>query len=141
MGKANRYLLFYAILAVGLAFSWTQVGKRMQVKPELAISLLETEQDCRPRVHPCAAIGSELALVLGPSRGGFKLVGQNLPEGVQAGVEQIDAAGQLLQAPTLLRSAEDRWLIRDVAGQGRLRINLTLELQQWTAEFPLSPDS
>ncbi len=68
MGPWNRIWILFVIVAVGLVLSWGQVGRkagqRLQAEPG---PLLRTESPCRPWQAPCAAIGAEVALVLGPA--------------------------------------------------------------------------
>ena len=138
MNRTNRYLMFYAILAVGLAISWSQVGRRTQVSPEVSdIRVLATEDNCRPLQAPCAAYAGNFALVLGPHADGLRLVGQGLPAAATLSVQHLDGNG-VRQTPPLLQALGDsQWLISSLPARGRLRVNLLQQQAQWVAEFRL----
>lgn len=70
MRPEGRYWLFFAIVAIGLVLSWGQVGRKThQVLDAEPIVYLATEADCRPERAPCAAMGGDRGLVLGPASG------------------------------------------------------------------------
>lgn len=132
-----RYMMFYAILAVGLAFSWSQVGKRAQLVAQRPVYVMSTEEDCRPWQLPCAAYARDFALVLGPADSGLLLVGQKLPPDAELSVQHFDDRGGEPTLPLLRALPAGRWSIEGVSRDGRLRVNLLDERQQWSAEFPL----
>ncbi len=133
----NRYLLFFAILAVGLAFSWTLVGKRAQLEPGASLYVMTTEDSCRPYLSPCAAYAADFALVLGPQADALRLQAERLPSGAVLEFSQFEDGAQELEIPQTERLASNAWLIRPVLRTGRLRVNVLIANQQWLAEFPL----
>jgi hypothetical protein len=137
MQRTSRYLLFYAILAVGLAYSWGQLGRRTQLDPKRPVHLMSTESDCQPWHAPCAAYAKDFALVLGPAGTGLRLVGSDLPNAVEISAKQFGAGGQSLDDPTLKTLSANAWQLDGLPRQGRLRINLLGPSKQWSAEFPL----
>ena len=100
--SGNRIWIFFVIVAVGLALSWGQAGRKaMRELAREPHALLQTESPCAPLHLPCAAVGTDFGLVLGP--GGqqalqLRAVGQGRP--VLASAE-IVAAGD----------AEPRWVL------------------------------
>ena len=138
MSRNGRYLLFYAILGIGLAISWGQVGKRTQLVPGANVRVLSTESDCRPRSYPCAAYASDFALVLGPERNGLRLMGENVPQGAELKVQYLDLSGKLLEPPLVRQIEAQAWLLNLPQGDLRVRVNLLRDQQQWTADFVLS---
>lgn len=62
----NRIWFFFLIVAVGLIFSWGQVGNRYQQQQAIDTReylLLRTEADCNLQFSPCAAFAPDYALV------------------------------------------------------------------------------
>lgn len=138
MKRTNRYLLFYAILGVGLAISWTQVGRKAMLMPNAHLHVMSVDGECRPLQAPCAAYAADFALVLGPDGSRLRLVGENLPFGAELQVQQFDHSANELQAPrsTLLQSGQ--WRVEPTAPSGRLRVSLLMGEEQWVAEYPLT---
>lgn len=138
MKKRNSYLIFYVILAVGLALSWSQVSRRAQLVPNSQVSVMQVDAACEPQTAPCAAYAQHFALVLGPSGDHLKLVGQSLPEGVELHVQQLDLQARIMQSQPLVKAlAGEAWSLRPLEGGGRLRVRLLKEGHEWLAEFPL----
>ena len=72
MTRLGRYWLFFVIVAVGLALSWGQVGRKAQRALDSSpVVYLHTETPCRPQLAPCAAVAGDRALVLGPAQNGL----------------------------------------------------------------------
>lgn len=72
MSRQGSYWLFFVIVAVGLALSWGQVGRKTErVLKERSATYLVPEAVCAPRVHPCAEVAKDRALVLGPVENGL----------------------------------------------------------------------
>jgi len=138
MKTTNRYLLFYAILGVGLALSWSQVGKRAQLAPNANLHIMSVDADCQPLQLPCAAYATDFALVLGPQGGSLRLLGEKLPAGVELHLQHFDHSAHELEAPQFRTVDTAEWLLEPVVLSGRLRASLVLEDQQWIAEFPLT---
>ena len=139
MKRFNRYLMFYMILGIGLAIAWTQVGRRMQLAPNVGMKVMSIDDRCEPETAPCAAYAENFALVLGPNdgRGGLLLVGERLPGEARLDVMQLDIHSTQLPAPLVRSMAGSRWLVEPRREPGRLRVNLSAGDTQWVAEFPL----
>lgn len=74
MSRLGRYWLFFVIVAVGLALSWGQVGRKtVRELAENPVTYLATETGCDVRRSPCAAVSGDRALVLGPAADGLRL--------------------------------------------------------------------
>lgn len=134
-----RYWIFFVIVAVGLVLSWGQVGRKtVQVLAEEEVRYLVAERPCRPRAAPCAASGSDVALVLGPDRSGFRLRSLGLPAtAVDAlRVEYIDDDGRVLETVSPGTAPPD-WLLADVAGATAVRITVHMADRRLVADFPL----
>ncbi len=137
--RFNRYLIFYIILGLGLVASWTLVGKRAQIAPNLGMHVMSLDDDCRAWAAPCGAYAKDFALVLGPDpKGrGLRLVGEKLPEGLRLVVQQFDDSAHPLSEPLVKRQPGDGWRIAPDPEAVRLRVNLAAGEDQWVAEFPL----
>ena len=60
MSRQGRYWIFFVIVAVGLALSWGQVGRKTRQALEIEpVLLLVTETPCTPMATPCAAVGRD----------------------------------------------------------------------------------
>jgi len=138
MMRANKYLLFYAILGVGLAFSWTQVGKRAQITPDAALYIMSVEDRCRPSAQPCAAYARDFGFVLGPAGDRvLRLQALNLPASAEFELAQFEDGAVELEKPGFRSLSADSWQISPLPGVGRLRISVLIDGEQWMAEFPL----
>ena len=106
--KLNRYLFFYIILGLGLVTSWTLVGKRARIAPDLGVRIMSVDETCRPLLAPCGAYAQHFALVLGPVGDGhtLRLVGEQLPSDVRLSVLQYDDKAQQLAPPPCSRHWE-----------------------------------
>lgn len=133
--------MFYAILAVGLAISWAQVGKRAQLKPNANLHIMSIEEDCQPYRAPCGAYASEFGLVLGPDSGransGLRMQGVSLPDSIEFDVSQLDGGALEMEKPLFMRLSDNAWRVQPLPREGRLRINVLHQGKQWMAEFPL----
>jgi len=138
MNRSNRYLLFFAIIGVGLAFSWTLVGKRAKLEPGASLYVMTTEDSCRPYLNPCAAYATDFALVLGPQAGGLRLQVERLPASAVLEFSHFENGALELTVPQTNRLSSDSWSVRPVLRNGRLRVNVMISDQQWLAEFPLA---
>jgi len=140
MSRLGRYWIFFVIVAVGLALSWGQVGRKTQraLETEPVVFLL-TERPCEPGSAPCAAVADDRAVVLGPGPNGLRVKQTGVPIAdiveVEAGF--VGAAGELTGSRILMRHA-DAWLVSDVPASSRvLRIRIIGSRDVTVAEFPL----
>lgn len=137
MISSNRYLLFYAILGIGLAISWSMVGKRAKLKPDAGLYIMSTEEVCRPYQRPCAAYAGNFALVLGPDGDVLRLqTTQSMPQ-AQLEFAQLNDETIKGEIPEVRQLSANAWEIRPLRRLGRLRVNVLIPGQQWLAEFPL----
>jgi hypothetical protein len=139
----GRFWIFFVIVAVGLVLSWGQVGRKtVEVLAEGDVAYLWTEEPCAPRVAPCAASASDVALVLGPAAGGLRLRAIGLPvaavEALQA--EYLDADAQVLSSLIIDAGpgpGTDGWPLPAADSAVRLRVYLEMPGRSLVAEFPL----
>ena len=140
MSRTGRYWLFFVIVAVGLALSWGQIGRKTQrVLQDDPVVYLQTEGDCRPRVAPCAAVGSDRAVVLGPGDAGLLARTTGLDERALIEVEVIvlGADGAVLGRRAPVANAPV-WQVGDLPpGARMLRYRITGNDETTVAEFPL----
>jgi hypothetical protein len=140
MSRLGRYWLFYVIVAVGLALSWGQVGRKTQrALSEAPVTFLTTEGDCRVVLAPCAAVAADRALVLGPGGHGLRLR--------QTGFEPADIAtveAELLgedggeQAPRpLVRDGDGWYLPLPGSARGTVRVRVIDRERVSVADFAL----
>jgi len=116
MSRLGRYWLFFVIVAVGLALSWGQVGRKAQrTLTETPVVFLKTEADCRVLASPCAAIAADRALVLGPDDAGLRIRQTGLVPGsiVRAELVFLAIDGSELEGP-VLPAAPEAWRVGDV---------------------------
>jgi len=138
----HRYWLFFVIVAVGLALSWGQAGRKAhRVLNEEQLIVLETEPACQPSRVPCAALARDRALVLGPTGSGLALRRTGL-----AGNQIISAevvlftAGDLVLGRRELAGTLDTWWVGDIPPNATmLRVYIQGNHDATLAEFPLSP--
>lgn len=137
--RFNRYLIFYIILGLGLVASWTLVGRRAQIAPNVGMHIMSVDQTCRPLRAPCGAYAKGFALVLGlgPDGKTLRLVGERLPADARLSLVQFDENAHQLAAPLLQARPDGQWSIHTDPRATRLRINLASGGEQWVAEFPL----
>ena len=140
MSRVGRYWLFFVIVAVGLALSWGQVGRKTQrVLLDDPVVYLQTETDCQPDTAPCAAVGRDRAVVLGPTDAGLLARTTGLDDAVIIEVEVImlGADGATLGRRALVADAP-AWPVADLpAGTRLLRYRITANKETTVAEFPL----
>jgi len=140
MSRLGRYWIFFVIVAVGLALSWGQVGRKTQRALETEpVVLLMAEKPCEPDVAPCAAVADDRAVVLGPGRNGLRVKQAGVPiaDIVAVEAEFLGAAGELTGSRTLTQEA-DAWLVSGVPATSRvLRIRIVRSRDVTVAEFPL----
>jgi hypothetical protein len=140
MSRLGRYWIFFVIVAVGLALSWGQVGRKTKRALETdPVVFLTTERPCKPYLAPCAAVADDRAVVLGPSPGGLRVKQTGVPIAdiveVEAGF--LGAAGELTGSRILTRQA-GAWLVSDVPAPSRvLRIRIIGSRDVTVAEFPM----
>lgn len=143
MTATGRYWIFFVIVAVGLALSWGQVGRKThRVLGEQPVEWLPVEAGCAPMLSPCAAMAGTRAMVLGPARGGLALKLLGLDERSVLAVEAslMDAGGSVLQERTLQPSAAGWQLGLEDTSAARLRITVVGPRLNSVAEFPLATD-
>lgn len=140
MNRLGRYWLFFVIVAVGLALSWGQVGRKthrlFEAEP---LVYLVNEPDCRPAVVPCAAVASDRALVLGPAAHGLVLKQAGLKTSKLVSGEAIFLAtnGDEIGRQTLMSDAE-AWSLADIPASARLlRVRIVGSHETTVGEFPL----
>lgn len=140
MSRLGSYWLLFVIVAVGLALSWGQVGRKtervLQAEP---VVYLVSERPCRPTVAPCAAMASDRALILGPVAQGLALkqTGLQRADLVSAEVLFLDVGDKEIGSRALPLDAQG-WLVGDVPAAARaLRVRLTGRQEVTLAEFPL----
>lgn len=159
MRRIDWIWIFFVIVAVGLVLSWGRTGQRLQNEPVVtgalsADRILEPESPCRPLEAPCAALGRDLALVLGPVAEGDDLLALRL---VVAGTDidaeppEVDwqAEGDAFTPQRRLASRrlkETEWLIAlpvepgaELAPAPSLWIRLGHAGIRYAARFPLRP--
>ncbi|MGB5648506.1 MAG: hypothetical protein WBM59_00395 [Sedimenticolaceae bacterium] len=143
MTRLGRYWIFFVIVAVGLALSWGQIGRKTQraFEEEPAVLLL-TEPACRVWVAPCAAMASDRAVVAGPSGAGLGIRQTGLTPTQILRVEAVFLAsdGSEKDRRLLIRGA-DSWSVPGVPeGTATLRIRMVGGQETTVAEFPLVTD-
>lgn len=141
MDSYGRYWIFFVIVAVGLTLSWGQIGRKaQQVFDDDKLVVLHTEPDCQPRIEPCAAIGSDRALVVGPDGDGLGIRQTGFDVTRMQAFEAVflDAYGEPT-ATASLRIGRGPWAI-DVIPQATrsLRLELLDDAESTVAEFSLA---
>jgi len=141
MTRHNAYWIFFVIIAVGLALSWGQVGRKTQrVFDESPVVYLSTEADCAPRRAPCAAMAGDRAIVLGPATPGLAVRQTGLDTSGIVRVEAVflaaDGAGV---TSAELAADRDRWRVpRLPDGVALVRIRFVGNRESSIAEFPVA---
>ena len=144
MSRLGRYCLFFVIVAVGLALSWSQVGRKTQTVLEAQpVDYLSPEPNCFANRTPCAAVSADHALVLGPAGAGFRLK--------QTGLEQQEIVS--VEATAISNNAEEEsrmlavgflpnaWSIEmPPKADMMLRVRLATADRVSVADFPLAAD-
>lgn len=140
MSRLGRYWIFFVIVAVGLALSWGQVGRKAQrVLESDPVVFLLTEPGCRPNLEPCAAMAGDRAVVLGPVQTGLQVKQTGISPADIADVQAafLAADGEPVGARILTRQG-DAWSVPDLPASVRiLRIRVTSNHDVTVAEFPL----
>jgi len=140
MSRLGRYWLFFVIVAVGLALSWGQVGRKTQrALHEDPVSYLYTEPDCVATREPCAATAGDRALVLGPASGGLRLKFAGLEPAAIVSVEArlLSPADAEPLSRALLREADSWRLPLATGAHDRVRIRVSTRDGASVAEFRL----
>ena len=144
MSRLGRYWIFFVIVAVGLALSWGQVGRKAQRALDSSpVVYLHTETPCRPQLAPCAAVAGDRALVLGPAQNGLRVkqAGMRLADVKTAAATFLAADGAELGDEVLIRGA-DEWQIRRLPEATRsLRLRFVSDGDTTVAEFPVQASS
>ena len=144
MSQLGRYWIFFVIVAVGLALSWGQVGRKAQrVFDTAPVVFLHTETPCRPELAPCAAVAVDRALVLGPAQNGLRVKQAGLRDAdiTMAAATFLAGDGAELGDEVLIRGA-DAWLIRRLPEAARsLRLRFLTDAETTMAEFPVQASS
>jgi hypothetical protein len=140
--RLGRYWLFFVIVAVGLALSWGQVGRKAhRVLSENPTVLLQTERPCQPSAAPCAAMGASHAIVMGPAAPGWRIVSDGFDTATVIDVlaSMLDANGAVARQLTLDAGASE-WRVAPMPPDiERLRIQISTNNVAVVAEFPLAP--
>ncbi len=140
MSRLGRYWIFFVIVAVGLALSWGQVGRKTQrTLSETPVVYLVTEPDCRARQSPCAAVAADRALVLGPDGNGLRIrqTGLAVASLVRAEVVFLAADGSESGARVLPPLA-DGWRVDEIPVHVReLRVRVAADAETTVADFQL----
>ena len=154
MRRMDWIWIFFVIVAVGLVLSWGRTGQRLQKDPDVAAVLsvdriLEAESPCRPFKAPCAALGQDLALVLGPVAEASDLLAMRLvATETEIGTElpeidwQADGEGFTPQQRLSSRRLQEaEWLIAvpedPIAPAPSLWVRLRHGGLRYAARFPL----
>lgn len=141
MTRLGRYWLFFVIVAVGLALSWGQVGRKAQrVLEAEPVTYLAVEPGCYADRQPCAASTGDHALVLGPAQTGLRLKQTGLPHGEIVAVE----ASVLEAAVPVVREADSWQILAPARPAGPVRVRIVGNGRVTVADFPVhaaAPDS
>ena len=140
MSRQGRYWILFVIVAVGLALSWGQVGRKThQALESEPVLLLVTETPCTPMASPCAAVGRDRALVLGPDGQGLRLRQTGLPVSQIIGVEALFVGTDgRTSGPGKLLPDGGTWFVSELPPEsGMLRIRVVGSRDVTVAEFPL----
>lgn len=140
MTRQRRYWLFFVIIAVGLALSWGQTGRKtQQVLEDTPLTYLIAEKPCRPWRLPCAALAGDRALVLGPAETGLMLkqTGFALADRISVEAQMLDEDGGR-QALTIVPVGGDTWRLPDIVRAAAvLRLRMIGSSTLSVADFPL----
>jgi hypothetical protein len=136
----SGYWLIFVIVAVGLVLSWGQVGRKAaRVMAETPVQMLQVEDGCRPAQAPCAALGLDRALVLGPGSGGLILRVTGVTAPVRA-IEVLALSARGDETALVPLAVGDAWVLDRLPPEpAMLRVSLELEDGVTVAEFPLTP--
>ncbi len=140
MSRQGRYWIFFVIVAVGLALSWAQVGRKArQALESEPVLLLVTEVPCTPMASPCAAIGRDRALVLGPDEQGLRIRLTGIPVSEIIRVEALFVGSDgRTSGPGNMLPDDGAWVVSEVPSEsGMLRIRVVRSRDVTVAEFPL----
>ncbi len=139
MSRLGKYWIFFVIVAVGLALSWGQVGRKAErVLQEDPVVYLVVEPGCAPARTPCAAVARDRALVLGPGADGLLLrqTGFDADGIIRVEVQWLAPDGTLV-GERQLDAKNGNWLIRDFAeASGSLRVRVVGNHDVTVADFP-----
>ena len=139
MSRLGKYWIFFVIVAVGLALSWGQIGRKAeQVLQQDPVVYLAVEPGCAPVESPCAAVASDRALVLGPGIGGLLLrqTGFDADEIIRVEV-QVLASDGVVVGERQLGVKNGNWLLRSFEKTGGLlRIRVVGNHDITVADFP-----
>lgn len=137
MSRLGRYWLFFVIVAVGLALSWGQVGRKAQrVLEAEPVSYLTVEPGCYAGQKPCAAIAGDHALVLGPALVGLRLKQTGFPRGEIVTVE-ASVLGAAAHAVRVVREADSWQILAPAESTGPVRIRVVGNGRVTVADFPV----
>ena len=140
MIRQGRYWIFFVIVAVGLALSWGQVGRKTRQALEIEpVLLLVTETPCTPMASPCAAVGRDRALVVGPDGQGLRIRQTGIPVSQIVGVEALFVGTDgRTSGPRKVLPDDGAWVVSEVPPEsGMLRIRVVGSGEVTVAEFPL----
>ena len=140
MTRQASYWIFFVIVAVGLALSWGQIGRKThRVFEAEPFVFLKTESSCRPRAMPCAAMAGDRAVLLGPVPGGLVVRQTGLDTAGITRVELIALSADGSELGSYLAALRgDTWLVPDVPSQTTvLRVRVVGNRDTSVADFPL----
>jgi hypothetical protein len=135
-----KYWIFFVIVAVGLALSWGQIGRKAErALTSAPVVFLTTEQPCRPREAPCAALASDRALVLGPVAPGLGIRQTGLAVPAVSRVEAIALSADGSQIDSYLPALGDEvWRLPELPAEvAVLRVRVSADDEVTVADFPL----
>jgi hypothetical protein len=142
MSREWRYWLFFVIVAVGLALSWGQIGRKThQTLEAQPVSYLAVEQGCMADRAPCAALAGDHALVLGPSDEGLRLEQTGLAPAAVVSVEATALNGEATTDDRMLRvdARSGGWLIGPPPpGATGIRVRVVADGRASVADFALA---
>lgn len=144
MSRQASIWLFFVIVAVGLALSWGQVGRKTQrVFQSEPVVLLDTESPCLPLAAPCAATAGDRALVIGPDHGGLALqqAGMDPDTIVQVEVSALSEDGAVLSTGIATVTGKAWSLPAWPPDTAMLRVRLVGSGEATIADFPVRAES
>ena len=140
MTRQASYWIFFVIVAVGLALSWGQIGRKThRVFEAEPFVFLKAESSCRPGALPCAAVAGDRAVLLGPVPGGLAVrqTGLETADITRVELVALSADGGELGS-YLAASRGDAWLVPRLPSNTKvLRVRVIGSRDTSVADFPL----
>ena len=143
----NKLWLLFAVFAVGLVWTWSQVGQRSQQAFEgegAQVTLLRVEAGCDLSRAACAAYGTDAAVVVSVAREAeglrwrVKALGDGLPALAELTLELRARDGS--SVPLQVVEVADEWQAYSAGlapAGGELRVRVDGGEARWVADFPL----